>query len=91
MRFVDTNVLLYAISDDLAEAAKARIANELLSARDLVVSAQVLQEFYVQATRPSRPGRLSHEQAAALEQARQGLPLSSPPRGRPCRPCRRGG
>ena len=66
MRFVDTNVLLYAISDDLDEAAKARIANELLSARDLVVSAQVLQEFYVQATRPSRPGRLSHEQAAAL-------------------------
>ena len=69
VRLVDTNVLLYAISDDPSEAAKASIANELLSARDLVVSAQVLQEFYVQATRPSRPGRLSHEQAAALVSA----------------------
>ena len=30
------------------------------------MSVQVLQEFYVQATRPSRSGHLTHEQASAL-------------------------
>lgn len=66
MRFVDTNVLLYAISPDSTEVEKAQRANELLAARDLGLSAQVLQEFYVQATRESRTDRLTHEQAVAL-------------------------
>ncbi len=66
MRFVDTNVLLYAISRDPDERAKAALANELLSARDLGLSVQVLQEFYVQATRDTRADRLTHEQGAAL-------------------------
>jgi predicted nucleic acid-binding protein len=66
VRFADTNVLLYAISRDPDEQAKASRANDLLSARDLGLSVQVLQEFYVQATRDSRADRLSHEQAAAL-------------------------
>jgi len=50
VRFVDTNVLLYAI----------------LSARDLGLSVQVLQEFYVQATRATRPDPLTHVQAVGL-------------------------
>ena len=66
MRFVDTNVLLYAISKDPGEQGKAARANELLSARDVGLSVQVLQEFYVQATRDSRTDRLTHEQATAL-------------------------
>lgn len=66
MRFVDTNVLLYAISHDPAERGKAERANELLAARDLALSVQVLQEFYVQATRSTRPGRLTHDQASDL-------------------------
>lgn len=66
MRFVDTNVLLYAISRDPGERAKAERANELLADRDLALSVQVLQEFYVQATRESRPDPLSHEQARRL-------------------------
>ncbi len=66
MRFVDTNVLLYAISRHPADDEKARRANELLAARDLALSVQVLQEFYVQATRESRADRLPHEQAVAL-------------------------
>lgn len=69
VRFVDTNVLLYAISRNPAEEAKARIANDVLSSRDLALSTQVLQEFYVQATRPSREHPLTHEQAAALVQS----------------------
>jgi len=45
VRFVDTNVLLYAISADPEERAKREEANTILAARDLVLSAQVLQEF----------------------------------------------
>lgn len=66
MRFVDTNVLLYAISRDPGEREKAERANEILAARDLALSIQVLQEFYVQATRTTRPDPLGHEQAVAL-------------------------
>lgn len=66
MRFVDTNVLLYAISRDPAEQSKAATAAQILTERDVALSVQVLQEFYVQATRESRKDRLSHDQAAAL-------------------------
>jgi predicted nucleic acid-binding protein len=66
MRFVDTNVLLYAVSTAPREAAKARVARRLLEADDLALSVQVLQEFYVQATRGDRTSRLTHEQAALL-------------------------
>ncbi len=69
MRFVDTNVLLYAVSRARGEAAKAETARRLLDATDLALSVQVLQEFYVQATRPTRSGALTHEQAALLLEA----------------------
>lgn len=49
--FVDTNVLLYAISSDPGEAAKANRAREILAREDFGVSAQVLQEFFVNATK----------------------------------------
>jgi predicted nucleic acid-binding protein len=65
MRFVDTNVLLYAISTAPAEATKAAKAQALLTCRDIALSVQVLQEFYVQATRPSRPNPLTHDEALA--------------------------
>jgi predicted nucleic acid-binding protein len=38
MRFVDTNVLLYAVSTVPGEAAKARVARGLLEAEDLALS-----------------------------------------------------
>jgi predicted nucleic acid-binding protein len=66
VRFVDTNVLLYAVSRDPQEQDKADRANQILAGRDVALSVQVLQEFYVQATRDSRPDPLSHEQAARL-------------------------
>ena len=69
MRFVDTNVLLYAISGDPSERSKADRANEILAARNVALSVQVLQEFYVQATRESRTDRLSHAHAARLVEA----------------------
>lgn len=66
MRFVDTNVLLYSVSRAPEERQKAAIAREILRHRDLALSVQVLQEFYVQATRESRSDRLRHDQAVRL-------------------------
>ena len=66
MRFADTNILLYAISRDPAELDKAKRANDILAERDLALSVQVLQEFYVQATRASRPDAIGHQQAVRL-------------------------
>lgn len=69
VRFVDTNVLLYAISRDPAERHKAARANEILDAGDIGLSVQVLQEFYVQSTRASRADAITHDQAAGLVEA----------------------
>ena len=66
MRFVDTNILLYRISSQPAEAEKQVIATRILEAEDLHLSVQVLQEFHAQATRSSRPDALLHEEAVAL-------------------------
>jgi predicted nucleic acid-binding protein len=66
MRFVDTNVLLYAVSTVEEEEPKARIARAILDEADIALSAQVLQEFYVQATHGKRHEPLTHRQAASL-------------------------
>ena len=66
MRFVDTNVLLYAISHEPEEAGKARTANAILDGGEVGLSVQVLQEFYVQATRASRADAITHDQAVGL-------------------------
>ena len=68
MVFVDTNILLYAISNHQSEAEKNQKARAILSGSGLVFSVQVLQEFYVQATRPTRADPLTHEEATALIQ-----------------------
>ena len=44
VRFVDTNVLLYAISREEQEQAKAVRANEILASREVALSVQVLLE-----------------------------------------------
>ncbi|MCY4633302.1 MAG: PIN domain-containing protein [Acidobacteria bacterium] len=64
--FVDTNVLLYAVSTAPDEKKKNGTARAILDRDDLVVSAQVLQEFYVQATRATKPDRLAHDAAVNL-------------------------
>jgi predicted nucleic acid-binding protein len=75
VRFVDTNVLLYAISRDPAEQDKAKRANEILADRDSALSVQVLQEFYVQATRASRPDAVTHQQAVRLIESFRRFPV----------------
>jgi predicted nucleic acid-binding protein len=66
MRFVDSNILLYATSKDPAEGNKAAKARDILNSLDLALSVQVLQEFFVQATRATRGDRIPHEQATKL-------------------------
>jgi predicted nucleic acid-binding protein len=75
VRFIDTNILLYAISRDPAEQDKAKRANDILADRDLALSVQVLQEFYVQATRSSRLDALGHSQAVRLIESFRRFPV----------------
>lgn len=65
MRFLDTNILLYTISANPAESAKRQIAIDLVTPMDWVISAQVLQEFYANATR-KRAGGISVQAANTL-------------------------
>ena len=68
MRFVDTNIAIYAASTNPEEAGKKGVSETLLDqeAGSLVVSIQVLGEFYSQLTRPSRPFSLDHAEAVAI-------------------------
>jgi predicted nucleic acid-binding protein len=66
LQFLDTNILLYSISRDPTEQPKRERAVALLERDDGALSVQVLQEFYVQATRSSRSDALPHDIAAGL-------------------------
>lgn len=48
--FIDTNILLYAVSNSAKEIEKKWLARALLEKKAFGLSAQVLQEFYVNAT-----------------------------------------
>jgi len=63
--FLDTNVLVYAVSSAKAESEKRAKALELVQGTDFGISAQVLQEFYVTVTRKIRRP-LAPEMAVAL-------------------------
>ena len=76
VRFVDTNILLYAISKNPEERDKSIRANEILASTDIALSVQVLQEFYVQATRASRSDPLTHDQAASLVESFLRFPVA---------------
>jgi predicted nucleic acid-binding protein len=67
--FLDTNILLYSISQNPAESPKRDRALALLDDDSGSLSIQVLQEFYVQATRSSRADAVPHELAAGLIEA----------------------
>lgn len=75
MRFVDTDVLLYAVSSRADEARKAERAMAVLNEADLALSVQVLQEFYVQATRPGTMSPIGHDAAVAFVRTLERFPL----------------
>lgn len=63
--FLDSNILVYSVDESPSEKVKHELAVGLLSAQadDLVVSTQVVQEFYVVTTRKLKIP-LSEERAA---------------------------
>jgi len=72
--FVDTNILLYAASVDPSEQLKADKALQVLQDEPFGLSAQVLQEFYVNATkRALRP--MSSAEALAFLAAFDAFPI----------------
>ncbi len=52
--FADTNILLYAASGRPADRGKAELARALLQREHIVISYQVLQEFYANAVHPKK-------------------------------------
>lgn len=73
--FVDTNVWVYAVDDaDPAKQRQARQILEAMPARDLVVSAQVLGEFYV-TIRRKLAETLPETDAVALVDRMRRLPV----------------
>ncbi len=68
--FIDTNVFVYAADESPEERDKHKIASALLTADpdELVISTQVLQEFYVTVTRKLRTP-LSAQRAASAVRA----------------------
>ena len=63
--FLDTNVLVYAVSSTEAENRKKTRALEIIESADIGLSAQVLQELFVTITRKIKTP-LPEEQALAL-------------------------
>src|SRR5437870_2376286 len=80
---VDTNVLVYAYdpSDQAKQAEALALIQQLVEADGLILSAQVLNEFYRAATRVNRPPSLSHAEAevhvrSIAASAREVLPVT---------------
>src|SRR4051794_40048640 len=65
---VDTNILIYAADPAAGEGRVRAIAliHRLTDQAMLAISVQVLNEFYVVATRPNKPPSLSHEDAKQI-------------------------
>jgi predicted nucleic acid-binding protein len=63
---VDTNIFIYAADPGAGDknAAAFGIIQDLIKQGRLIVSAQVLNEFYHASTRPNKPPSLSHDDAA---------------------------
>ena len=64
--FIDTNILLYSVSTNSDERFKRDRAIGILNDRSCVLSVQVLQEFYVRATRPKHGTAMPEIDAEAL-------------------------
>jgi predicted nucleic acid-binding protein len=73
--FLDTNVLVYAVSALAGDAHKKARALDLVRAADFGISSQVLQEFYVTVTRKIQKP-LAPETAVSLLEAYRLFPIA---------------
>ena len=68
--FLDTNVLVYALSSAPEDAARKAVALELITGSDFGLSAQVLQELFVVVTGKIRRAVSADMATSLLEQYR---------------------
>jgi predicted nucleic acid-binding protein len=73
--FVDTNILIYAASNAVADQPRRQMALELLDRSDLALSAQVLAEFYSVATSRTKLN-LPPDEAIQLLESLASIPVS---------------
>jgi len=72
--FVDTNVLLYAASNAVADQPKRAIARRLLAESGIGFSAPVLQEFYAAAVTKQRL-QMKHDEAIGVLNSLAAFPV----------------
>ena len=65
--FIDTNILVYAADESASISRKTRIARELLLQRGLTLSAQVLNEFTVNARHSNKLNLSAKEELDWIE------------------------
>ena len=75
--FLDTNVLLYAVSTVEEEAKKARIARDLVQAAAWAWSAQVAAEFLRASTSPRQRKPLSRAEARQWVETWLAFPMAA--------------
>lgn len=75
--FLDTNILLYAVSTNPAEADKTRAARALLQSADWAWSAQVAAEFIRASTSPRQPKPLSRSEARRWVETWMAFPMAA--------------
>ncbi len=75
--FLDTNVLLYAVSTHPPEAEKTRAARELVQAADWAWSAQVAAEFIRASTSPRQPKPLVRAEARRWIETWMAFPMTA--------------
>jgi predicted nucleic acid-binding protein len=74
--FLDSNILIYAATGKYAESLKYEIAREIIATRSIVLSAQVMGEFYKNVRNPRDMRKpLSFEEAMEWINSFQELPL----------------
>ncbi len=75
--FLDTNVLLYAVSTNPAEADKTLAARTLMQAEDWASSAQVAAEFIRASTSPRQPKPLTRAEARRWVETWMAFPMAA--------------
>lgn len=63
--FLDTNILVYAVESGGPDVRKHALAKELVRRSNVILSTQVLGEFYTAVTHRRRACPMSHESATA--------------------------
>ena len=77
MKFIDTNVLLYAFGPEDDADTRPVVARRILSGGDVAFSIQVFQEFYVQAIHSRRKQPLTDKEAAEVIETLKVFPMQN--------------